>query len=487
MKRYLSAILFAAICLMALLLTACRGNEKTPPVETLPEVNEESLPKFIYEDDGESITILGYSGIESVITIPAELDGLPVRIIAENAFRGFTRLTKVYLPDTVEIIDYAFVSCPDLTYVRLGENVTSLNGAFRGCVSLTTVEGGKKAEYLDEAFYGCIGLTKGHLPATAKSALSAYEGCLSLSEVTVEEGISTLERTFWGCTALQSIALPASVTEAIDTFSGCTILSGVTGGDGLSVMKGTFANCPLLTSFTLGPNVTVLDGVFLNCFALTSVSGIPETLVTYTPSFTGCRSLTALFVPAIENPEALADYDLTADLQGCEKLISITVLAEYRPQTDFCRLFSGCPSLQTVNLPENSVRPLLRVSYVYEDRLFLETNKDLTSAIKEWKKAAEARTTPAYGSIDDRSYTHIYGGDVNYFVADEVVDTLDVAHFTPFTQSFLWCGYPDEGNRKEDTVGIERLYTFSLHTTGINDGTLPESITINGMSCRVGN
>jgi len=485
MKRTLFATLFAAVCLVALLLTACSGGEEAPPKETLPEVPEDAVAKFIYEDDGESVTILGYSGIESVITVPSELDGLPVRVIAENAFRGFTRLTKVYLPDTVEIIDYAFVSCPDLTYVRLGDNVTSLNGAFRGCTDLTTVEGGDGAIYLDEAFYGCIGLTKGRIPATAQSALSAYEGCLSLSDVTIAEGITVLERTFTGCTALQTVVLPSSVTETVDTFAGCTTLTTVTGGEGIAILRGTFADCPLLTSVALGEQVTALEGAFLGCSSLVSVTGLPDALDTYVASFTGCRSLTELFIPAIRDEAALEEYDLADDLKGCDRLVNVTVLAEYRPKTDFCRLFGGLPSLESVTMTDDAVRPLLRIAYTFSDVLFTGTNKTLDSAIKKWKKASQARTTPSYGTVGETPYTHVYGGDVDIFVPEDVIDETDVAQFTPFTKSYYWCGYPDGGDRKEETVGIERIYSFTLRATGKNDGTLPQSLTVNGMLCRV--
>lgn len=49
-----------------------------------------------------------------------------------------------------------------------------------------------------------------------------------------------------------------------------------------------------------------------------------------------------------------------------------------------------------------------------------------------------------------------------------------------------WCGYPTGGNRKTELVAIERTYSFFLRTTGTNDGLLPDTVTVNGRVCTVG-
>jgi hypothetical protein len=74
---------------------------------------------------------------------------------------------------------------------------------------------------------------------------------------------------------------------------------------------------------------------------------------------------------------------------------------------------------------------------------------------------------------------------VAIFDPDDTAAETDTATFTPFTKSYYWCGYPDGGDRKEETVGIERIYAFSLRVTGKNDGSLPQSLTVNGMPCHV--
>ncbi len=482
------AILLTILLLLAgFLLLACHNNNINEDTdETIPSVPTESLTKFIYESDGSCITIIGYSGIESTISIPAEIDGLPVTAIAENAFREVTALTKIYLPDSIETIDYAFVSCPDLIYVRLGKKITSMNGAFRGCTKLSTVEGNPAAEQLDEAFLGCAALTTGHIPATAKSAMATYADCTALTDVIVEEGITTLTNTFENCTALKTIALPASLTELSYAFSGCTSLRDVTGGEGLITLNAAFHNCVSLTAFTFSQPITTMTGAFVGCSSLSTLTGMPESLAVYTASFTGCRSLTALRIPAIEDEASLASYNPAVDLAGCEKLETVTILANYPVREEFCKIFVGCPSLESVTLPDDIAVAMLRLSYTYTDAVFEGTNKTLAAAVKKWKKATAVRVTDHYGIIDSVPYTHIYGGDVDVWDIESVIAETNLLTFEPFEKATYWCGYPENGNRKEDTVGIQRTYSFTLRTTGKNDGTLPETLILNGLFCAVG-
>jgi len=486
MKRvFRGAIVLLIALAMIGLFAACNHSGDTPSDDIAPSIPS-NPSKFLYESDGQTITITGYSGIESTVTIPAAIDGLPVKAVAENAFREFTYLNKIYLPDSIETIDYAFVSCPDLTYVRLGSGIVSMNGAFRNCTKLTTVEGDFTAQYMDEAFYGCVSLTRGTIPEGAVSAVSAYASCTSLAEVTVGEGITTLKSTFKDCISLKSAALPTSLTEASNTFSGCTSLREVTGGDSLAIMERTFEQCPLLTAFTISEHLSIMKGAFVGCTSLRELNGMSDRLSVYTASFTGCRSLTSLLIPHIEDADALSDYNLIDDVRGCEQLKTVVVLAEYEVREEFCKVFAGCSFLESVELTDSVAIAMLRLSYTITDTVFDGTNKTLAAAVKKWKKASAARETKGYGAVDGVPYTHIYGGDVDTFDMDKLIAKTDLLAFEPFEKVSYWCGYPEEGNRKDDTVGIKRTFTFSLRTTGKNDGTLPETLTLNGLSCAVG-
>ncbi len=437
---------------------------------------------FIYKITDGYATIIGYSGVESEIAIPKKLGGKTVTKIEENAFRGMVGLKKVTIPDTVTAIDYAFSECPDLVLVELGDGIKTMNGAFKDCPKLATVIGGKNAAELSEAFMGCVSLTSGYIPKNATSCASAFRGCKALTDIKVEEGVTSLPFTFEGCTSLKEIMLPSTVTEAVHTFENCTSLLSVTGCKSFTVLENTFAGCTSLPHVALGNNVKILKGAFLNCSSLMFLEGLPSEVESYSASFTGCTVLTEMVIPKMPEAEA-AVYDLASDLKGCNGLQKLNVNTSFFVTGEFCTTFADCRSINEVNIPNEAAEQLLRVDAMYVDRLFTGKNSKLTTAINKYKKLSNVRITVSFGYIEETGYTHIYGGDVDFFDYEEVAKKQSVIGFESFTQTYYWCGYPNGTNRKNTTVGIEREYTFYLRVTGGNDGNLPSRVTVNGMEC----
>ena len=78
---------------------------------------------------------------ETELEIPAEIDGVPVTRIGENAFHGCTSLTSIVIPDSVTSIGYGvFAGCASLTSVVIPDSVTSIGyEAFSSCTSLTSI------------------------------------------------------------------------------------------------------------------------------------------------------------------------------------------------------------------------------------------------------------------------------------------------------------------------------------------------------------
>lgn len=455
------------------LLFACRKNTSHA---------EEASP-FLYEIKNETVIILGYSGLETEITIPESIEGYPVTVIAENAFRSMKALTEVVIPDSVLTIDYAFVACEELTKVKIGNGVTSMSGAFRDCIALTTVEGGEHAVHMDESFLNCSSLTAGYIPASAKSCQSTFRGCSSLYSVIVEEGIDIMNLTFSDCGNLRQIHLPSTLTTTYATFENCSLLSTVTGGEGISVYDKTFKNCSSLTSLTLGAEVTKIIDAFTDCIALKTIENLPTEVAVYTASFNGCKALTEIVIPMITDEEALSDYNISEDFESCTAVTRITIHPTVEVREEFCKLFAGCMSLEEVVMPHEMAEGLLRVTVSYTDTLFADSNSELDANINKYKKASTVRTTDNFGIVETIPYTRIYGGDINTVDTDKIIAETSILDFDPFTRTSYWCGYPTGGDRRTQTVGIERTFSFYLRVTGKNDGTIPSSFSVNGMPC----
>lgn len=187
---------------------------------------------------------IGTHGNDTVINIPPTHEGLPVEKIKFQAFKSNTKMTDVYIPDSVnEIGSYSFDGCNKLVNITGGENVSIVGSysytrckllsdvpflshvsyigadAFRYCKALTEIEVG--TEILEEgtyvgnyAFSGCDALveaTFGDNIATLSTRV--LSDCDSLKRVHLSDNISSIGEEFtFGCDSIEYINIPASQT-----------------------------------------------------------------------------------------------------------------------------------------------------------------------------------------------------------------------------------------------------------------------------------
>ncbi len=135
---------------------------------------------IFYSVDPDAVTVEGFNAAGTVLDVPAEIDGLPVRYVADYACRGNTVLTEVHLPDSLLAVgDFAFADCPHLRRVSLQGGETLGFAAFRNCGDLTSVVLPETLTLLDdEAFYGCTRLGTIAIPAAVTHiGTDAFMGC----------------------------------------------------------------------------------------------------------------------------------------------------------------------------------------------------------------------------------------------------------------------------------------------------------------------
>lgn len=83
--------------------------------------------KYKIEKDG--IVITGCAKDIKLLSIPAKIDGYPVKVIGCGAFRGHTQLETVVLPPTIErICAGAFENCSNLYHFELASPETTFEG-----------------------------------------------------------------------------------------------------------------------------------------------------------------------------------------------------------------------------------------------------------------------------------------------------------------------------------------------------------------------
>lgn len=281
---------------------------------------------YTYTTNNGTITITGYTGPGGAVTIPSEINGLPVTRIGDSTFQRCTSLTSVTIPDTVTIIgEWAFGSCTGLTNVMIANSVTSIGEcAFWSCTNLTCVTIPDSVTSIrDWAFPYCAGLTAVTIGnGVTTIGEGAFVACVSLTAIAVDPkspAYSSVDGVLFNknrntlmqypCGKAGSYTIPNSVTSITDlAFHSCANLTSVTIPNNVSSIgsthyddwayeMGTFNGCTRLTNVTLGNGITRIGYLaFAGCTNLTSVE-IPNSVANIASwAFGWCSNLTNLTI-----------------------------------------------------------------------------------------------------------------------------------------------------------------------------------------------
>lgn len=294
MKR--SKELILSLCLIFALgaaFTACdflpanSGNSSTGDTQSSSEDSSigstTDLPNFNYRksDDGSYYIFTGANNA-TYVAIAADIDGIPVKEIAANAFPADT--WGVYIPASVtKISPIAFQDCSDLTEIKVAEENTEFstidNNLYnKSGTALLKYAGGKDA----------VSFT---IPETVTEIGScAFSYTPNLTEVLFHDDVAEFGNSiFQGssvvkirATAEQFDCLPVKIFEDITitsgavldyAFSDCNNLVAVTILDGVeSIGSQAFAQCSSVVSVWIGESVTeIADDAFEAC-TVTKVS-----------------------------------------------------------------------------------------------------------------------------------------------------------------------------------------------------------------------
>ena len=223
MKRALSFILLLA---MQLSLCAC-GAASTVGTDSYKTASERKGQEYMVGDykirvfdDTRDAAIIYYFGSDVELTIPSELDGYPVTVIAS----GFCATTdtlfeRVVLPETLKAIEkYAFSSQKKLKEINIPSGVTVLGeGAFMNCKSLTALDIPDEVAVIpDSLCLDCTKLENVKLPSALQIIEeSAFSGC-PLKNTVFPDGLIKISFAAFFGNAMTDVTLPSSMTELGD-------------------------------------------------------------------------------------------------------------------------------------------------------------------------------------------------------------------------------------------------------------------------------
>lgn len=302
------------------------------------------------------------------INIPGKIEygeiEYTVTEIANEAFKGSSNITSVYIPNTIKTIwASAFENCTSLLSVTIPESVTYIHAhTFSNCSSLISVTIPESVTQIEmEAFKGCSSLTTVSLPEDLTDLnWGAFENCTSLKSIKIPKGVNRIENdTFRGCTNLKEIELHDSLFY-IDNgaFYHCSSIEsiklpanlmglGQTGSyHGWSDGNGVFQGCTNLLSIDLPPILMTLgDEAFAQCTSLRKVV-IPEHCRDLgSHIFCECINLQEITFPSflLEIPASI--------LEDCTSITSISIPDRVTILRNSC--FRGCLSLKEVKIGPN--------------------------------------------------------------------------------------------------------------------------------------
>ncbi len=339
-------------------------EEVTESVDLMTETTEDVAEYFEYEenedDNGDAdgtVTITGYTGSDTEVVIPDEIDGKSVTGIGDYAFEWNEVLEKIEIPNSVTSIgECAFSGCESLKNIEIPNSVTSIGRcAFGSCRNLTGITLPEDLTRIEvETFSYCEKLASIEIPSSVTEiGDGAFEGCSSLTEIILPEGLIDIgERAF----------------------QECYDLTGITMSEGLvSIGNEAFSYCHELINVVIPSSVTKIGtGVFSDCNLDSIVVNVTENS-TYTSEESNC----------------IIEKDGQKLIAGCKNTVIPAGVTEIGD-----RAFEGC-SIEDIILPESITKIGDKAFYGCSS---LKTNIEISSSVINIGKGAFAGCTDL-GSI----------------------------------------------------------------------------------------
>ncbi len=280
-------------------LTKSFTFDKMPAQDTLlyaKWIGESEGLSYVLSGDGSYYTLTGIgSNKDTLLYIPKNYNGLPVRTIAAGAFNGVSHITSLYIPSSVTVIERGALggmrNLVSLTVPFIGRTTSStlaidnLFGYIFGgsYYDASTAVYQNYSDNTNDVLTSYIPLTLKNVTVTGeniKLGRAAFRGFKTIVKISFEGSIISKEiapYAFESMVALTTIKLPSSIkTIKNNAFENCRSLTAITLGENsaLNVIEAyAFANCHSLESFILPSGVEAInESVFENCYALKTLT-----------------------------------------------------------------------------------------------------------------------------------------------------------------------------------------------------------------------
>lgn len=402
------ALIFALCLVGGVCPEPMRIVNTTPLTASAEDTNFEELYKEVYTEGALTYGInRDYAEViqcskdaRGEITIPDNINGVTVNIIAEEAFKDCTGITAVTIPESVlKVNEYAF----------------------SGCTSLKTVKNRADLQWVaDYAFSNCKSL-EGFLNPVFVQGANVLRGCTSLKSLEIADLSDTslsynnyiFGLRFVDCPNLESVIIPES----------CILMNGL-----------RLENCPALKEVIIPQYTEISSIIILGCDNLTRIKLplISKNILTPTVQIANSNASELNFINdlgptnlkiIIKNMPELEKIEMSVgaeslEISGCEKLKSVPCVTKpgiYNSSLLSCSTaidYETCPAIEDLYCPK-AVSEIPDISTVVEKNITVHISKSNT-ALKKYLESYNAKI--AY--LDEETLL----GDAN---CDSIVNIAD--------------------------------------------------------------
>ena len=293
MKKQIAAIVLSLLIAVGITSVPTRAVDST-----------QTYGDFQYRNDGDHITILGYTSTEPDIIFPDYIDGLPVTMVGHSFFygkdhKGHPEILSITFPATLtsyEEVPSANESLPNLTDIYISDQnpfYKSENGVLFSKDGKTLVQfpPARTGEYRipdgvksigAHSFY-CSNLTDLYMPDSVtfighngamRSKIqnirfsnqlesighSAFSACQNLKFLELPPSVETVrDQAFGNCKQLEWVYIPGNTVIYAFSFSDCIRLKQVIISGDATIGYLCFQNVPNTCCFYISPTAVIQD------------------------------------------------------------------------------------------------------------------------------------------------------------------------------------------------------------------------------------
>ena len=391
-------------------------------------------------------------------------------------FSGGNKFTEIDMSglntSNVTNMSMMFYYCSNLTSLNLSNlnttNVTNMNQMFNNCSNLTTLT---------------LGVNFNTENVTDMSSM--FSGCSKLNSLNLSNfnttKVTTMSTMFSGCSKLNSLDLrnfnTEDVTNMSSMFSSCSNLTSLDLSNfnttKVTNMRSMFQKCSSLSTLTLSDNfntenVTTMNYMFKNCNSLISLdlsSFNTEKVTAVYEMFSGCSSLDTLDLSNF-NTTKVTNNQMNYMFQDCSSLTTLTLGVNFKTEqiTEMLNIFSGCSSLDTLDLSSFNTEKVTNMSYMFQNCSSLRTltlsnnfnTKNVTN-MSTMFSGCSSLTTLDLSNFNTEKVTNM-----NYMFKNcNSLISLDLSNFNTEKVGYM----------QEMFSGCSSLRTLDLSSFQINNGT----------------